>query len=154
MIARRCTPIALALALVLGGCDGAPPPTPTRKAAATQEPKVATPDPKTGACPPDEAVAAIHASVRYFELGKPKRGREELARARAALPPVAERDTAVIFSMLVEVAEFSDAQLETQKVAAEPIRAKLHEWACLPEALHTTLHEALDKDAAATPDQP
>ena len=129
---------AVAVAVVLGGCDGAPKPAPKAEVA---------PDPKSGVCPSDESVEALHTAVLHFEAGQSQRGRDALARARKALPPTAERDTDVIVSMLVEIAEFSDAQLQTQRVAAEPIRAKLHDWACLPDALHEKLHVALDAHA-------
>lgn len=130
--------VLLAVMIATAGCNEPSPPTPVAEKSTPAEPPVRVGE---GACPPRAVVEQLHAAADHFEQGEAALGRAALDAAERDMPTVVERDTVVLWSMFSEVKSSPDGGAP-QKLAAEAVRAKLHDWACLTEPIHTAVHEA------------
>jgi len=119
--------LPLAAVLTLAACYGNSTPTPKPQPADKLADEDRAELTRGGACPSPESIRQLHAAAFHFEHGHPKKARTHLDLARAALPPLAEHNTAVIYGALQDVAN-----------------ALLTDWGCLSEEFHDELHEELD----------
>ncbi len=93
-------------------------------------------------CPPTEVVAALHAAAFYFQHESLEEGRLRLEEAKKRLPP--KWDDAVTRGLLAQLSRTAvlDGRDERSR-QAEEVRVVLSPWACLPNALHDSLHREL-----------
>jgi len=137
--------LPLAAVLTLAACYGNSTPTPKPQSADKLDAEDREELIRGGACPSAESIRQLHAAAFHFEHGHPKKARTHLDLARAALPPLAERNTAVIYGALQDVAKTSveHPDADTTRLAVEEIRALFTDWGCLSDELHDELHEEL-----------